>query len=143
MKTYDEISQSIDKDSKINNLDLEGEILRTPILMAKYMKWHYEYKVALGKGESMMNQLVCAQMRFYQGKGDVADYKRKQFNDTVNNLKDMERYLNADEDICDLSEKIVAFESVRDTISVMIDNLKYRNNSIATIIELRKFESGA
>ena len=143
MKNIAEIQDSIIIDSDIDRTKLEHEILKTPKLMSKYLKWHYEYKVAMGLCESKLNTMIRDKMKFYQGKGTDDEYKRIRFNDVCTNQKDLERYIMADPDMCSVKERIAEVESGRDLLYDMIQSLRYRNNSIASIIELRKFEAGA
>lgn len=133
----------MEQDTVINKLHLEGELLRTPTLINKYLKWHYEYKCAIGKGDTRMNQLIVEKARFYTGKGTSEEYRRMPFNDTISNQKDLERYISADKDICELAERILIHKAGCDMIQEFLETLKYRNNYLRTVLELRMFEAGS
>jgi len=133
----------IEVDSCINKLDLEGEILRTPKIFQKYLKYHYDYKVNIARGESLLNAMIIRRIKYYKGQGTADEYRDEPFNENISNQKVLESYLDGDAKLCDYREKIVDLESTRDTIHQMIENLKYRNNSIQTILSIRQFESGA
>lgn len=142
MISLNDLYDEIQADTKIDRTQIENEILRTPKLMHKYLKYHHDYKMSLGLGETKLNNLIRNKMRFYQGKGTSDEYRHNPFNDVCTNQKDLERYILADKDICQLKEKINEFETTSNLLFEMIQSLKYRNNSLASIIELRKFESG-
>lgn len=142
MRSKEEVLAEIEKDSKIDSIELEHEMLNTPILMNKYMKWHFEYKVALAKGETAMNELKAKLYIHYVGAGESNDYRERPFNLEIKNSKDLEMFCKSDDRYCNLKEMIVEYEAVKDLLGTMIENLKYRNNTLASIIELRKFEAG-
>ncbi len=142
MRSKEEILEEIEKDSKIDTVNLELEMFNTPILLNKYMKWHYEYKVVLAKGESAMAELRVQLYKHYVGAGEASDYRARPHNLEIKNSKDIEMFCKGDDRYCSLRESIVEYEAIRDLLFTMIENLKYRNNTLATVLELRKFERG-
>lgn len=143
MKTYEELMEEIEKDSNINPANLDGEILMVPKLIAKYLRYHHEYKRALSRGETLLKQLVLQRQKYYNGNGTSQEYRDEPFNDIVKNQSQMEAYLDADVKICDLREKIESTDILRSMCQEMLENLKYRSTHLATVQSIRQFNSGA
>lgn len=143
IKSIQELQEQSVEDLKFNKSNLEGELLRTPTLMNKYLKYHYDYRVCIAKANSKINELTVNRMNYYLGKGQDYEYRDKPFNNTISNQKELERYLQADPDLCARIELLEGFNAAKEFLDEVIQSLRYRNNTIASVIELRKFEVGA
>lgn len=138
----DQLYEEVQKDLSCDKRSLQDELLRTPVIMNKYLKYHYDIKMLIKKCECNIQELLLEKMQYYSGKANTDVYKHKPFNYTISNQKEMERYLSADEDVNIREIKLAEYENIRDYLYEVISNIKYRNNAIASIIELTKFESG-
>lgn len=137
-----DLQKEVQEDLRINPSALEHELIKTPSLMNKYLRYHYDSKVLIERANSKLSELFLNRMKYYQGLGESYEYKEKPFNYEIKNQKSLEIYLSADEDLTSRKEKLSEFEAVRDYLYEIIQTIKYRNNSIQSMIELRKFESG-
>lgn len=143
MLTYDELMSEIERDSKIDRTDLEGEIIKSPVLLAKYLGYHRRYKTALIRGESIMNQKIRDAAMYYDGKAEPHVYREKPFNLTLTNQPMRDKFLDGDEECCTYKESLDNTEILRSMCDEMIGMLKYRPTHIQTILAIRQFESGA
>lgn len=143
MLSYEELYAEIERDSKIDRTDIEGEILKSPVLLAKYMRYHKEYKTALIRGESILNQKIRDAAMYYDGKAEPHVYRDKPFNLTLSNQPMRDKFLDGDEDCCFYRESLDNTEILRSMCEEMIGSLKYRPTHLQTVLEIRKFESGA
>jgi hypothetical protein len=141
MKTFEEIADAADEDFHYG-ADLLAELHRTPRLHSKWAKFHYEYRLALASGNRHLDEMIKERLCYYSGKADAKVYRDEPFNETVSSQKEMDRYLMADRKINVLREMISRYEFTLERITGIVDWLKYRDNSIKTMIELRRFESG-
>ena len=143
MLTYDELMSEIEKDSRIDRTDLEGEIIKSPVLLAKYLGYHRQYKTALIRGESIMNQKIRDAAMYYDGKAEPHAYREKPFNLTLTNQPMRDKFLDGDEGCCTYKESLDNTEILRSMCEEMISMLKYRPTHIQTVLAIRQFESGA
>lgn len=143
MLSYDELTAEIAIDSKIDRTDLEFAIINAPVLLAKYLRYHREYKKALIRGESILNQKIRDAAMYYDGKADPTVYREKPFNLVLTNQPMRDKFLDGDNDCCNYRESLDNTELLRSMCEEMIGMLKYRPTHIQTILEIRKFESGS
>ena len=142
MLSFDELVAEIERDCKVDRTDLEGEILKAPVLLGKYLRYHREYKKALIRGESLMNQKIRDAAMYYDGKAEPSVYRDKPFNLTLTNQPMRDKFLDGDEECCNYKEVLDNTEELRSMCEEMIGMLKYRPNHIQTVLEIRRFESG-
>jgi len=135
-----ELEDEIEKDSKIDPLNLESEILSTTKLIAKYLRIYKTYKYNVSTATKTLNQLYVHRMRYY--KGECNSYKEEPFNYIIKNAKELERYLSADLEISETVDKLSKLETATEIIKEFLDTLKFRNNHLNYIIKLRMFEAG-
>jgi len=143
MLNFDELMAQVEVDSDINRMNLETEINRTMNLMSKYLRLNYQYKSAMIKGETKLAQLALERRDFYNGEADAAAYKAEPWNGIVKNMDHLNKLLDADVKICEYRAKVDNAKLLMDICEEMIISLRYRNNHINSILEIRKFEAGA
>jgi len=131
-----------DKDLKINDTELDLESLKTPQLHNKYMKHYTKFKLLLTRTEDELRTLKRDKWEYYTGKSDPSVYKIKPFDLKI--LKtDIEKYLEADEDIQKLSQKVIYLNTVVDFLDRTLRVIVNRTYTIKNAIEWRRFTSGA
>jgi hypothetical protein len=143
MMLIEELLAEIEKDSKINQSNLESEIVRCTSLMAKYLRYHRQYKDAIVRMWKRKNECERQKQEYYAGRATSDVYRATPFNLVVKNATEMQRWILSDEEY---SNMVVTVELIEDSMSkceLMIEQLKFRPNHIATILDIRKFESGA
>lgn len=141
--TFEELMAEIEKDTDISLTNLEGEIHRATKLMAKYMRYHRQYKQVLVQAWARERELELQKQEYYSGRGTDYEYRQKAFNITVKNATDLKRWIEGDPELSQLRSNIQLTQDMADKCELMIEQLKYRPNHIATMLEIRKFESGA
>lgn len=142
MLSFEELMEEIEIDSRIDRTDIEGEIIKAPALLAKYLRYHREYKTALIRGETIMNQKIRDAVMYYDGKAEPSTYREKPFNLTLTNQPMRDKFLDADEDCNSYRESLDNTEELRSICAEMVGNLKYRPTHLQTVLEVRRFESG-
>lgn len=140
--TLEELQEQADKDLKINDVELDLESLRTPQLHNKYMKHYTKFKLLLTRAEDDFKTLRRDKWEYYTGKSDPSVYINKPFDLKI--LKtDIDKYLDADEDIKLLSQKVVYLHTVVDFLDRTLRIIVNRTYTIKNAIEWRRFTSGA
>ena len=138
----EQLQNEADKDLKINDTELDLESLKTPQLHNKYMKHLTKFKLMLSRTNSDYNSLKREKWEYYTGKSDPQVYKDKPFDLKI--LKtDIDKYLEADEDLIKSKQKLDYLETVIDFLDRTIRQISNRTFTIKNAIDWKRFTSGA
>lgn len=134
-------------DCTINNNQLDETSRQTPTLHAKYIQIWSTAKLELRRAEFDQKKLLKDKFLYYNGKMDQQTLEEKGWNpDPFDGLKilkgEMDYYYDSDPEIQKSEEKIQYLKTVTDTLTEIIDNLKWRHQTISNIIRWKQFESG-
>jgi hypothetical protein len=140
--TLEELQLEADKDLKINDTELDLESLKTPQLHNKYMKHYTKFKLLLTRTEDELRTIKRDKWEYYTGKADPSVYQAKPFDLKIMRT-DIDKYLEADEDIQRLSQKVVYLITVVDFLDRTLRVVVNRTYTIKNAIEWRRFTSGA
>ena len=129
-----------------NNLDETSRI--TPALHAKYLELLAQAKLAKKRADFQQKTLLKDKWLYYNGKMSQEDIEQQGWvPDPFNGLKvlkgEMEHYYDSDPEIQKSEEKIVYWKTIIETLTDIIDNLKWRHQTIGNMIRWRQFESGS
>ena len=138
----EQLQLEADKDLKINDTELDLESLKTPQLHNKYMKHYTKFKLLLTRTEDELRTMKRNKWEYYTGKADPSVYQAKPFDLKIMRT-DIDKYLEADEDIQRLSQKIAYLITVVDFLDKTIRVIVNRTYTIKNAIEWRRFTSGA
>ena len=138
----EQLQLEADKDLKINDTELDLESLKTPQLHNKYMKHYTKFKLLLTRTEDELRTMKRDKWEYYTGKADPSVYQAKPFDLKIMRT-DIDKYLEADEDIQKLSQKIAYLITVVDFLDKTIRVIVNRTYTIKNAIEWPKFTSGA
>ena len=136
-----------EEDCKISNMKLDDVSRETPNLHAKYLRMLTEAKLSLKRAEFKQKTLLKEKWLYYNGKMSQEELEEKGWNpDPFNGLKimkgEMEYYYDSDPEIQKSEELIEYWKTVKDTLIDIIDNIKWRHQTIRNMISWRQFESG-
>jgi hypothetical protein len=138
----EQLQTEADKDLKINDLELDLESLKTPQLHNKYLKHYTKFKLLLTRTEDELKIVRRDKWEYYTGKADPQVYQLKPFNFKI--LKtDIDKYIEADEDIQKLTQKVVYLNTVVDFLDRTLRIIVNRTYVIKNAIEWKRFTSGA
>jgi len=138
----EQLQLEADKDLKINDTELDLESLKTPQIHNKYMKHYTKFRLLLTRTEDELRILRRDKWEYYTGKSDPKVYQLKPFNFKI--LKtDIDKYLEADEEIQRLTQKVAYLNTVIDFLDKTIRVIVNRTYTIKNAIEWRRFTSGA
>ena len=136
-----------EEDCIINNTKLDDASRETPNLHAKYLRMLTEAKLSLKRAEFKQKTLLKEKWLYYNGKMSQEELEEKGWNpDPFNGLKvmkgEMEYYYDSDPEIQKSEELVEYWKTVKDTLTDIIDNIKWRHQTIRNMISWRQFESG-
>lgn len=134
-------------DCRINNNRLDESSAQSPVLHAKYLRLLSEAKLMLKKTERSQKVLLKDKWLYYNGKMDQSQLDTKGWDpDPFDGLKilkgEMDYYYNSDPEIQKSEEKVEYWKTVISTLQEIVDNVKWRHQTIGNIIRWKQFEAG-
>lgn len=138
----EDLHDMIDRDLIVDRSDLGKESLDNVKLYTKYIRLWSEEKM---KKESMLLQIereIKDKRDYYMGNASAEVYKAKPFNLKLKHESSANKYINADDDIIKLKQKILIQEQKVDVIESALDQIKSRGFAIKNAIEYFKFLEG-
>ena len=138
----------IDSEIPYNKYDEVSQ--QTPTLHAKYLEYLSLTKLRLKKAEFQQKNLLKEKWLYYDGKMPQEDMIAKGWKyDPFDGLNpdsmtkhQKEHYYDTDIDIQQSEEKIVYLKTIIETLTEIVDNLKWRHQTIGNIIRWRQFSAG-
>jgi len=147
MKTLEEVLEAWETDCQIPRNDLAETSRVTPALHAKYLGILSNTKLRLKKAEMDQKILLKAKWLYYNGKMDQDEIDARGWDyDPLDGLKvlkgDMDYYYDSDTDIQESELRIEYLKTMINTLTDIVDALKWRHQTIGNIIRWKVFESG-
>lgn len=147
MKDLDAVLAAWKEDSVINNNDLAETSRQTPQLHSKYLSALSNTKLRYRQAEMEQKKLLKLKFLYYNGKMSEEDIKAHGWEfDPFNGLKimkgEMDYYYDSDPEIQASELKLQYLKTMIDTLSEIVDNLKWRHQTIGNMIKWRQFEAG-
>ena len=137
----DEIENLWEKDSKIDPDNLHEESIKIPSLHAKYFKIYNNITLLKKMEENKLKIVRKEKWIYYSGKADPEVYKENPFDHKV--LKqDMEKYLDADEELLKLISKIDYYNTILNYLDSILKTILNRTYQIKNSIEYMRFTAG-
>tara|TARA_R100000231_G_C5297747_1_gene156606 strand:+ start:329 stop:772 length:444 start_codon:yes stop_codon:yes gene_type:complete len=135
------------KDSEIPQYNLDETSRQTPTLHAKYMEFMSIARLQMKKAEMEQKTLLKKKWLYYNGKMTQEQIEKEGWDfDPFEGLKvlkgEMDYYYDADSDIQKSEEKITYYKTYIETLTEIINVLKWRHSTIKNIIDWRRFEAG-
>ena len=141
-----DITEQWKEDCKIN-LPLDEASRETPKLHAKYLEFFNLSKFQLKRADQDQKILLKVKWLYYNGKLSEEEVREKGWEpDPFNGLKilkgEMDYYYDSDPEIQKSEDKIDYYKIMVNTLSEIIDNIKWRHQTINNMIKWKVFESG-
>ena len=143
-----ELLEEWKNDCQISEMHLDESSRQVPILHSKYLEKLMSVKLLLKRAEFTQKTLLKQKWLYYNGKMDQDDIEKLGWNpDPFDGLKilkgEMNYYYDADPEIQKSEEKIQYYKTILEALQEIIDNLKWRHQTIGNMIKWRQFESGS
>tara|TARA_B110000495_G_scaffold202136_1_gene221374 strand:- start:5807 stop:6253 length:447 start_codon:yes stop_codon:yes gene_type:complete len=134
-------------DCKIDEHNLVRSTVEIAKLHAKYLQVLSINKLQLKKAKMKQQTLLLEKWKYYNGKLSQDEIESHGWEyDPFNGIKvikgDMNRYYDADVDIQISEEKIAYYKTFVETLTEIVENLKWKHQSIGNIIKWKQFEAG-
>ena len=141
---FEDIFASWEKDSTIDRTELADGSLKIPKLHHKYYSMFVAERTVLRRLESEMKKLKLDKYEFYT-QGHTEETKEKGWRLSAKGLilkADIPMYMEADQDIIDLSLKIGMQQEKVEFLESIIKTFQTRGYIIKNAIEFTKFTMG-
>ena len=139
--TLEELQQSVNKDFKLDDTQLDVESVNIPLLHNKYLIHFNKFNLLRKKADQDHKTLIREKWEYYTGKADPSVYQAKPFN--IKLLKqDVDKYLKSDDEIIKLEQKVTYISSIVDYLDRTIKLISNRGFQIKNAIDWQKFTSG-
>lgn len=137
----DEIQKLWEIDSNVDPDNLHEESIKIPILHSKYYKIYNNLILLKKIEENKLKILKKEKWLYFSGKADPEIYKENPFDHKV--LKpDIDRYMDADEDILKISTKIDYYDVMLNYLESILKIISNRTFQIKNSIEYMRFTAG-
>jgi hypothetical protein len=140
----EELEKMWAEDAKIDETNLSRESARIPEMHSKYYKLLFRAHLRTSKLKSNLKELERSKTEYYNGTMAEEDLKEKNWK--PNPLKilrqDLDKYIQSDRDIIDLSLKIDYQASVEKFLEDVVRQINTRNFIIKNMVEFLKFQNG-
>ena len=139
--TLEQIMDMSAKDIKLDDISLDVESLRTPLLFDKYLKFHTLLKKQLNQIQKKYNKIKREKTIYYTGRAEKSIYDENPLDIKI--LKnELEIFIDGDDDMIKVQNEKDDVQVKFDYIDRCLKNILERQWHIKNVIEWRKFTSG-
>ena len=138
----DELKRIAEVDLPITNDEhIDQESYKNQVIKQKWLDFKSDFELMLIKARTDHQQLYREKWEYYGGKADAQDYAAKPFDIKVMKT-DLQMYVQSDEDILRLQNKIGYYETCVDYCKGIIKSIDNRGWDIRNATDWKKFEAG-
>jgi hypothetical protein len=140
----DDISEIWAKDANIDETNLVGESKKIPSLHSKYYNMYFREALKVKKLRYDYKQLELAKREWYDGSMAEEDLRERGWKPYQKKIirQDIDKYIQADKDIVNLSLKIDYHTARADYLEDIVKTIHSRNFIIKSMIDVLKFQAG-
>lgn len=143
MTTLIEIIDQWEADSEVDKTDISTAASTVDKLHSKYLRFLYEHKGKIMKYDSDYKKIRKLKWEYYSGKMSQEELSMRGWEPFQLKLKsDIPIYMESDEDLIKIQEKITYHEEAKSAAESIIKQINIRNYGIKNFIEWEKFLSG-
>lgn len=146
MITVEEVLAAWKRDVVIDETKLTLEIIKTPVLHAKYLDYYIFFKQKHAAADAKRNKLGWVKRKYFRGEMDQDDLKKhgwSQWNGLKPTSTEMNQLLEFDTDMNDLARVIADLKTAVTGCEYIMNALKGREYALKSIIDHQRFLSGA
>jgi hypothetical protein len=130
------------EDSIIDRDNLHEESLKIPQLHAKYYELYNNIILLKTRAEQQRKNIRHERFEYYSGKADPDVYVENPFPKKIRDKDTLQKYLDADEKLSEISLKINYYETLINYLQDIIKVIVNRTYQIKNAVEFMKFQAG-
>jgi hypothetical protein len=145
MATLEDIKAEWKQDSIIDQLKLDQEITKLPLLHSKYLGYLIDFKAKYAATNKKLNHLKNVKRRYYRGefsKSDLEEYQWSQYQGLKPSHSELNQLFELDPDLNDLEERLEYWKTALITVEYIMKAIQSRGWELKTLIEYMKFMEG-
>ena len=131
-----------EKDSKMNQDELDTESLKIPQLHARYYNLYNTILLMRKRDEAVYTISLLDRRKYYTGKATADIYAQEPFPYKVRDKDDLKLYLDSDEKLSKVKLKIEYYDTMLKYLEEILRQISNRTYQIKNAIEWRRFSSG-
>ena len=139
--TLEELQQSVNKDFKLDDTELDRESVNIPLLHNKYLIHFNKFNLLRKKADQDYKTLIREKWEYYTGKADPAVYQEKPFNLKVLR-QDVDKYIKSDPEVNKLEQKVTYIQTTVNYLERTLKLISNRTFTIKNAVDWKKFTSG-
>ena len=136
------IQEMWEKDSKMNQDELDTESLKIPQLHARYYNLYNTILLMRKRDEAVYTSSLLDRRKYYTGKATSDIYAQEPFPYKVRDKDDLKLYLDSDEKLSKVKLKIEYYDTMLKYLEEILRQVSNRTYQIKNAIEWRRFSSG-
>jgi hypothetical protein len=136
------IQKMWEEDSKIDPDNLHTESLKIPSLHAKYFDLYNNIILLRKRAEQQKRNIRHERYEYYSGKSDPEIYIDNPFPKKIRDKDTLQKYLDADEKLSQISLKIDYYETMLNYLESILKVIQNRTYQIKNAIEFIRFQAG-
>ena len=140
--TIEAIQAMWEKDSHMNQDELDNESLRIPQLHCKYYDLYNTILLMRKRDEQQYSSTLLERRKYYTGKATADIYAEEPFPYKVRDKEDLKLYLDADQKLTKTSLKIENYDTMHRNHEDILKQVTNRTYQIKNAIEWRRFSAG-
>lgn len=143
--SIEEVVNEWQEDSKIDEMNINLEICKTPSLHSKYVNFYVYFKNLLSSYETSFYRLGNIKRKYYRGECTADELKKygwSQFMGLKPSIGEMNAHLEYDLDLIKVKEKINEFKTSVSSVEYILKAITYRDSSLKTLVDYNRFIAG-
>ena len=140
--TVEAIQSMWEKDSVMNQDELDTESLKIPSLHAKYYSLYNTILLMRKRDEQIYSGTLLERRKFYTGKASASVYEEEPFPYKIRDKDDLRLYLDSDEKLSKTKLKIEYYDTMLKYLEEILRQVSNRTYQIKNAIEWQRFNAG-
>lgn len=145
MPTLEDALKEWKEDSVIDDARLNKELLRTPMIHAKYVEYLVFFKAKLASAEKKYNRMAWVKRKYFRGEMEKHELDQNgwsQWQGLKPSSSELNQLLEMDKEMNDLAEQVAGYKTAVSAIEYIMKQIQSRDYTLKTIFEYMKYVGG-
>jgi hypothetical protein len=143
MLTHEELLSMWEEDAPIDKTALDSAATDAPRLHHKYLTMLMDLKARKIAINHKLEGLKKEKELYYSGQATADDYKEKPFDLKLKTKAGVDKHVNTDPEVVAIEQKIEYINILLEGLNHILEQIKWRNQSIKNAIDWVRFTSGS
>ena len=143
MITHEQLLELWENDAPIDKMNLDDEATSVPKLHHKYLSMLMDVKARKIALTHKLEEIKKNKELYYSGQATSDVYKDKPFDLKLKTKSGVEKHVNTDPDVVNMLQKLEYMDVIQQGIEHILEQIKWRNQTIKNAIDWARFTSGS